>query len=193
MKDERNGLDDTLSVASTSANVVKGAVKTGKAIAAATKGASVGGPYGAVAGAVWGARKHLGTIAIGLVVILLLPVLFILMLPSIIFGSLFGGAADPTAEPIMNDNAAIIENTNEIAFSINQILGEGIEDVTQRIADDFSETDGDNYEIKNPYAGNMVSNTNAFIGQYCAAKGEDWENISLSDLEQTLRVELSDL
>ena len=48
MKDERNGLDDTLSVASTSANVVKGAVKTGKAIAAATKGASVGGPYGAV-------------------------------------------------------------------------------------------------------------------------------------------------
>lgn len=164
MKDERNGLDDTLSVASTSANVVKGAVKTGKAIAAATKGASVGGPYGAVAGAVWGARKHLGTIAIVLVVILLLPVLFILMLPSIIFGSLFGGAADPTAEPIMNDNAAIIENTNEIAFSINQILGEGIDDVTQRIADDFSQTGGDNYEIKNPYADNMVSNTNAFIG-----------------------------
>lgn len=193
MKDERNGLDDTLSVASTSTNVVKGAVKTGKAIAAATKGASVGGPYGAVAGAVWGARKHLGTIAIVLVVILLLPVLFILMLPSIIFGSLFGGAADPTAEPIMNDNAAIIENTNEIAFSINQILGEGIDDVTQRIADDFSQTGGDNYEIKNPYADNMVSNTNAFIGQYCAAKGEDWENISLSDLEQTLRAELSDL
>lgn len=93
----------------------------------------------------------------------------------------------------MNDNAAIIENTNEIAFSINQILGEGIDDVTQRIADDFSQTGGDNYEIKNPYADNMVSNTNAFIGQYCAAKGEDWENISLSDLEQTLRAELSDL
>lgn len=85
MREERNGLDDTLSVASTSASVVKGAVKTGKAIAAATKGASVGGPYGAVAGAVWGARKHLGTIAIVLVVILLLPVLFIVMLPSIIF------------------------------------------------------------------------------------------------------------
>ena len=194
MKDERNGLDDTLSVASTSANVVKGAVKTGKAIAAATKGASVGGPYGAVAGAVWGARKHLGTIAVVLVVILLLPVLFILMLPSIIFGSLFGGStADPTAVPIMNDNAAIIENTNEIAFSINQILGEGIDDVTQRIADDFSQTDGDNYEINNTYAENMVSNTNVFIGQYCAAKGEDWENISLSDLDQTLRAEVSAL
>lgn len=194
MSEERNGLDDTLSVASTSASVVKGAVKTGKAIAAATKGASVAGPYGAVAGAVWGARKHLGTIAVVLVVILLLPVLFILMLPSIIFGSLFGGStADSTAEPILNDNAAIIENTNEIAFSINQILGEGIDDVTQRIADDFSQTDGDNYEINNPYAENMVSNTNVFIGQYCAAKREDWENISLSDLEQTLRAEVSAL
>ena len=194
MKDERNDLDDTLSVASTSASVVKGAVKTGKAIAAATKGASVGGPYGAVAGAVWGARKHLGMIAVVLVVFLLLPVLFILMLPSIIFGDLFGGAAsDPTAEPIMNDNTAIIENTNEIAFSINQILGEGIDNVTQRIANDFAQTSGDNYEIKNPYAENMVSNTNAFIGQYCAAKGEDWENISLSDLEQTLRAQVGNL
>lgn len=193
MREERNGLDDTLSVASTSASVVKGAVKTGKAIAAATKGASVGGPYGAVAGAVWGARKHLGTIAIVLVVILLLPVLFIVMLPSIIFGSLFGGGTDGTTEPIMNDNAAIIENNNEIAFAINQILGEGIDDVTQRIADDFSQTSGDNYEIINPYADDMVSNTNAFIGQYCAAKNEDWENISLSDLEQTLRAEISDL
>lgn len=194
MKEERSGLDETLSIASTSASVVKGAVKTGKAIAAATKGASVAGPYGAVAGAVWGARKHLGTIAIVLVVFLLLPVLFILMLPSIIFGSLFGDSgADPAAEPIMNNNAVIIENTNEIAFSINHILGEGIDDVTQRIEDDFSQTDGDNYEIINPYSEDLVSNTNAFIGQYCAAKDEDWKSISLSDLEQTLRAELSDL
>lgn len=194
MKEERSGLDETLSIASTSASVVKGAVKTGKATAAATKGASVAGPYGAVAGAVWGARKHLGTIAIVLVVFLLLPVLFILMLPSIIFGSLLGDSgADPAAEPIMNNNAAIIENTNEIAFSINHILGEGIDDVTQRIEDDFSQTDGDNYEIINPYSEDLVSNANAFIGQYCAAREEDWKNISLSDLEQTLRAELSDL
>lgn len=194
MKEERSGLDETLSIASTSASVVKGAVKTGNAIAAATKGASVAGPYGAVAGAVWGARKHLGTIAIVLVVFLLLPVLYILMLPSIIFGSLFGDSgADPAAEPIMNNNAVIIENTNEIAFSINHILGEGIDDVTQRIEDDFSQTDGDNYEIINPYSEDLVSNTNAFIGQYCAAKEEDWKSISLSDLEQTLRAELSNL
>lgn len=43
------------------------------------------------------------------------------------------------------------------------------------------------------YTDDMVSNTNAFIGQYCAAMDEDWANISLPDLEQTLRAEVSDL
>lgn len=182
-----------LEQAASTAHTIHGAIKTGRAIAGAAKGAAAGGPYGAVAGAVWGARKHIGTIAIVIVVILLLPVLFILMLPSIIFGGPFGGSMDPSAEPIMNDNAAIIENTNEIAFAINQILGEGIDDVEQRIAGDFAQTGGDNYEIVNPYADDMVSNTNAFIGQYCAAKNEDWEEISLAGLEQTLRAEVSDL
>ena len=186
---ERGSLEQTAGMAHT----IHGAIKTGKAIAGAAKGAAVGGPYGAAAGAVWGARKHIGTIAIVVIIILLLPVLFILMLPSIIFGGLFGGSTDPAAEPIMNDNAAIIENTNEIAFAINQILGEGIDDVEQRIEDDFSQTGGDNYEIVNPYTSDMTSNTNAFIGQYCAAKNEDWENISLVDLQQTLRSEVSDL
>lgn len=190
---ERDRERGALEQAASTAHTIHGAIKTGKAIASAAKGAATGGPYGAVAGAVWGARKHIGTIAIVVIVILLLPVLFILMLPSIIFGGLFGGSADPSAEPIMNDNAAIIENTNEIAFAINQILGEGIDDVEQRIASDFAQTGGDNYEIVNPYADDMVSNTNAFIGQYCAAKDEDWENISLADLEQTLRTEVSDL
>ena len=187
MAEEKNNHSNLAAKSAQAANTVRGAVKTGKAIAGAAKGAAAGGPYGAVAGAVWGARKHIGTIAIVVIVILLLPVLFILMLPSIIFGSLFGGSADPSAEPIMNNNAAIIENTNEIAFAINQILGEGIDDVEQRIASDFAQTGGDNYEIVNPYTEDMVSNTNAFIGQYCAAKDEDWENISLADLEQTLR------
>ena len=190
---DRDREHGALEQAASTAHTIHGAIKTGKAIAGAAKGAAAGGPYGAVAGAVWGARKHIGTIAIVVIVILLLPVLFILMLPSIIFGSLFGGSADPSAEPIMNDNAAIIENTNKIAFAINQILGEGIDDVKQRIANDFAQAGGDSYEIVNPYADDMVSNTNAFIGQYCAAKDEDWENISLSDLEQTLRAEVSDL
>lgn len=41
------------------ANTVKGAVKTGKAIAGASKGAAVGGPYGAIVGVIWENRKLL--------------------------------------------------------------------------------------------------------------------------------------
>ena len=83
---ERDRERGALEQAASTAHTIHGAIKTGKAIASAAKGAATGGPYGAVAGAVWGARKHIGTIAIVVIVILLLPVLFILMLPSIIFG-----------------------------------------------------------------------------------------------------------
>lgn len=186
MADRRE--ESGLSKAANIAHTAHSAVKTGKAIAAAAKGASAGGPFCAVAGALWGAKHHLAKIVAAIAVLLMLPVLFILMLPSLIFGAIFGtGTPDPSAEPIMNDNAAITENVNEIGFAVSQVLGEGIDDVEARIQQDFSGTGGDNYEIINPYAADLTNNTNAFIGQYCAAKNEDWENISLTDLEATLR------
>ena len=180
---EESGLDQASHVAHT----VHGAVKAGKAIAAAAKGASAAGPYGAVAGALWESRRHAGKIAVIVVVLLLLPVLFILLLPSLIFGGLTSSGSDPGGQPILNDNAAIIESSNEIAFTITQVLGEGIDDVKEQIAQDFAETGGDQYEVINPYAESILSNTNAIVGQYCAFRDQDWERIALADLEQTLR------
>ena len=118
-------------------------------------------------------------------VLLLLPVLFILMLPSLIFGSLTGSGT--SSQPILNDNAAIVQNVSDVAFAVNQVLGEGITDAEARIAQDFAAAGGDNYEIVNPYAADMTSNTNSFIAQYCAAKGEEWDTISLTDLQAVLR------
>ena len=68
-----------------------------------------------------------------------------------------------------NDNATIVQNTNDIAFAVNQILGEGITGAEARIAQDFAATGGDNYEIVNPYAADMSSNTNSFrlFGRMC--------------------------
>ena len=177
---EKNGLEQAAQTAET----VHGAIKTGKALAAAAKGGAAAGPYGAAAGALWEGRKHIGKIAAVVIVLLLLPILFILMLPSIIFGGLTGGG---TTQPILNDNTAIVANTNQLAFAINQILGEGIDDAKERIGREFASSDGDQYEIVNPYEGDLVSNTNLFLGQYCAAKGESWESISQADLEQVLR------
>ena len=177
---EKNGLEQAAQTAGT----VHGAIKTGKVLAAVAKSGAAASPYGAAAGALWEGRKHIGKITAVVIILLLLPILFILMLPSIIFGGLTDSGA---TQPILNDNAAIIANTNQLAFSINQILGEGIDDAKGRIAQDFAMSDGDWYEIVNPYEGNLVSNTNLFLGQYCAAKGESWASISPADLEQVLR------
>ena len=62
-----------------------------------------------------------------------------------------------------------------------------------RIAQDFAGTGGDNYEVVNPYEGNLVSNTNLILSQYCAAKEQDWKQIAISDLEQVLRAGKSSL
>ena len=113
-------------------------------------------------------------------------------LPGLAFGSLTGsGASGVAGQPILNDNAAITENVNQAAFAINQILGEGIENVKERIADDFAGTDGDHYEVVNPYEGDLISNTNLFISQYCAARELDFAAISLTDMEQILRAGLT--
>ena len=167
------------------AHTIHGAIKTGKAISAAAKGAAVGGPYGAAAGLVLGAGRHAGKFLAVAAVLLMLPMLFLLMLPSLIFGGLTSSGS--SSQPILNDNAAIIQNTNDIAFAVNQVLGEGVADAEARIAQDFASTGGDNYEIVNPYASDMTSNVNSFIAQYCAAKDMDWKNISKADLERVLR------
>jgi len=167
------------------AHTIYGAVKTGKAVSSALKGAAAGGPYGAAVGLALGAGRHVGMILAAVVVLLMLPVLFILMLPSLIFGSLTSSGS--SGQPILNDNTAIVQNVNDIAFAVNQILGEGITDAQARIAQDFSTTGGDNYEVINPYAANMTGNINSFISQYCAAKGATWNTISLPDMQAILR------
>ena len=93
---EKSGLSQVASTAQT----IHGAIKTGKAIAAAAKGAAVGGPYGAAAGLALGAGRHAGKFLTAAAVLLMLPVLFILMLPSLIFGGLI--SSGNSGQPILN-------------------------------------------------------------------------------------------
>ena len=193
MFDLNNQEKSSLSQAASTAHTIHGAIKTGKAIAAAAKGAAAGGPYGAAVGLALGAGQHAGKILAAAAVLLMLPVLFLLMLPAIIFGGLTSSGSSNSSQPILNDSAAIIQNVNDISFAVNEVLGEGITDAEARIAQDFASTGGDNYEIVNPYAADMTSNTNSFIAQYCAAKGESWDTISLADMQTILRQGKSNL
>ncbi|WP_313529183.1 C39 family peptidase [Anaerotignum sp.] len=188
--DDQNKSDfsDTMETGASAASTVQGVIKTGKAVASIAKGTAAGGPYGAVAGALWTNRKTVVKIVVATAFFLLLPILFILMLPGLIFGSLTNGfSPNSPAVPILNDSTAIVENANNISFSINSILSEGLEDVLIRIDADFAASDGDFKEVINPYSGNLMSNINLFISQYCASKNNDFASISLSNMEYTLR------
>ena len=110
---QKNGLEEALETGASAAHLARGAVKAGKAVSGAAKGAAVGGPYGAAAGALWEGRRLIGKILAAAAVLLLLPVLFVLMLPGLIFDG-FSSAFSPadTENPILNSEAAVVENAN---------------------------------------------------------------------------------
>ena len=138
-EDQKSSFSEAVETGASAAHTIRGAIKTGKAISSAAKGAAAGGPYGAVAGAVWAGRKHIGKIIVAVIALLMLPVLFVLMLPGLIFGGLTNAFSPSDPEiPILNSETAIIENANEITFTLNGILGEALDDVLARIEADFA-------------------------------------------------------
>lgn len=182
---ERSGLNEAAEISAHAAGAVRGAIKTGKAVSGAAKGTAAAGPYGAAAAALWTHRKAVAAIIAGLLV---LPVLFIMLLPSLIFGGLTkAGVEGSPDKPILNDNAAIVENINQISQAISDLLEEGQEDVRARIDTDFTASGADQKEIINPYESSPAYNANRFIAIYCAAKNQDYASISLKDMEDVIR------
>ena len=182
---ERSGLNEAAEISAHAAGAVRGAIKTGKAVSGAAKGAAAAGPYGAAAAALWTHRKAVVAIIAGLLAI---PVLFIMLLPSLIFGGLTKAGVEGSPDtPILNDNAAIVENINQISQAISDLLEEGQEDVRARIDADFAASGADQKEIINPYESSPTYNANRFIAMYCAAKNQDYASISLKDMEDVIR------
>lgn len=188
MAENQNPASEPLQKSAQAANMVRGAVKTGKAIAGAAKGAAAGGPYGAVAGFVWENRKVIKKIAIAAIALLMLPILFICMLPSLIFGGLTQAFSPNNSEvPILNDSAAITTNLTDISTSISAVLSESMTDILAQIDTDFASSGAEQKEIVNPHENSPNYNANSFVSQYCASKDEDFESVSISDMENLLR------
>lgn len=187
--EQKSGLSETLETGRAAAHMVRGAVKAGKAVSGAAKGAAAAGPYGAVAGALWENRRLVGKVIIFVIALLLIPVVFVVSLPAVIFGGLsdaFSSTAFSDA-PILNNNAAILENVAEITAAIDGIMAGGLEDTMKQIEADFASSGADEMEVINPYADSPLYNANQFIGMYCAYKNGDYAGISISDMENTLR------
>ena len=182
---ERNGLNEAAELRAHAAGAVRGAIKTGKLVSGAANGAAAAGPYGAAAAALWTHRKAVAAIIAGLLV---LPVLFIMLLPFLIFGGLTKAGVEGSPDtPILNDNAAVVENINQISQAISDLLEEGQVDVRARVDADFTASGADQKEIINPYESSPAYNANRFIAMYCAAKDQDYASISLKDMEDVIR------
>ena len=179
-ENQRTGLEDALSAGKTASD----ALRIGQAV---SKGAAAGGPWGVAMAAAVEGREHIGKLLAGAGAILLIPVLFILMLPSLIFGGLSSSAAEGASLPVLNDTAAISTHLADTTAVVHTILGEGVDDAKTRIAAHFAETEGDNYEIIDPYEAGIDCNVNLFLSEYCAAKNDAWSDMMLADMETVLR------
>ena len=189
MADEKkNPVSEVIEKSASAANTIQGAVKTGKAIAGIAKGSAVGGPYGAALAALWTNKKTILKVVLSMLFVLMLPILFILMLPALIFGGLADAfTADNPEIPILNDNSAIVQNIEETGSILNTIMLESLDDLYAEIDNDFLSSSGDVKEIVNPYEGSNIIDANLIICQYSAAHDKDFTQISLSDLESTVR------
>lgn len=178
--------EGTLEQAVSAARSVEGAVKTGKAIAGAAKGTAAG-PYGMLTAAAWENRHLLASGCVVAAILLALPLLFIIMLPGLIFGDF---AATGSGTPVMNDNTAIVRNITSLRDSLDSILLEALDDTLKSIDRDFADTGGDFKHVENPFADTGVTgmvDSLTMICQYCASKDIDYSAVKQQDLEQLFR------
>ena len=166
------------------AGAVNGAIKTGKAIAGASKGAAVGGPYGAIAGFIIDNPK----IFIPIIAVLMIPILIVCMLPPLVFTDSANNAVDTDSKSsVFNNSAVFTSNLDYISGSISSIFNEALAAVITETDKDFAASGADKKEIINPYSSSTNFNANLLISQYCALKYSSFESISVSDLESILR------
>ena len=186
-ENKQNPADEPLQKGAQAANMVRGAVKAGKAIAGAAKGAAAGGPYGAIIAFAWENRKLIAKITISATALILIPIIMLCMLPSVIFGGVNDtySLSDPD-NPILNSSISITENTNAICQSVDSILSDALNVVVFSIHNNFENSAADQIEIINPYASQITYDATRLVSMYCASK-EDYSTISIEDLTQVLR------
>jgi len=193
---QSSGASDALATGANAARSVQSAVKIGKAMAGVSKGAVVGGPYGAAAAGAWQSRHLILKTILAAAFIMLLPILFILMLPSLIFGGLRRSPNDiPDFDiTILDDNSAIIANIRAIDESVRGILSEAhgavIEEIDAKIA---ALPEDDEYEIVDEFNAKNALDVHLLISQFSAANDENYENINLETFTELITQHKSEL
>lgn len=179
MTTESSGFDEAMDVGTSTISHLK-ALKTASTITKAGFGAA-GGPFTAAIGIAIANRHGIAKIIIVIIAILLLPVLFILMLPGLIFGSLMEDTGALNSNTIINDN---IRASRE---AIVEVLEESHADILSEINAAIAKLpEGDTASINDSYTYNISVNANLLISQFCASQ-DNYENINLRKLKSLIR------
>ena len=183
---EKSGLEHTAQAA----GAVRGAMKAGKALAGASKGAAFG-PYGMAAGLTWEGRKVIGKVILAVIAFLLLPVVLLMMLP----GALFGGSdaddpLNPSAEDavwnesaveeiLFDDYGAVSETFNDACDAVDSVMQSAYEQVLLDIRTDFaSYGEGYTMDLTDPYTEELPHDSTRIICEYSV----------LTDMEKELNI-----
>lgn len=181
--DKRITASDVIANGAKTAQLIKGATKLGKNVAAAAKGASAGGVYGAAASLLWENRRFVAKVLAALAFVLMIPILFIAMLPSLIFGDI----SAKEESDALNNNIVIMENIEKAQIVINDLLNEAHDDVVNEVNDEIeNQPEGTSSRIVDNYISSVVLNTNKILSMYCASK-DKWDEVKLGDLEKTIK------
>ena len=179
MATESSGFDEAMDVGTSTISHLK-ALKTASTITKAGFGAA-GGPFTTAVGIAIANRHGIAKIIIVIIAILLLPVLFILMLPGLIFGSLMEDTGTLNSNTIINDN---IRASRE---AIVEVLEESHADILSEINAAIAKLpEGDTASINDSYTYNISVNANLLISQFCASQ-DNYENINLRKLKSLIR------
>lgn len=179
MATESSGFDEAMDVGTSTISHLK-ALKTASTISKAGFGAA-GGPFTAAIGIAIANRHGIAKIIIVIIAILLLPVLFILMLPGLIFGSLMEDTG------ALNNNTIINDNIRASREAIVEVLEESHTGILSEINAAIAKLpEGDTATINDPYAYNISINANLLISQFCASQ-DNYENINLGKLKSLIR------
>lgn len=178
MADAQNGnsLDEAVSVGITAASHLK----TMKFLSGGLSGAAAG-PVGAAIGAVIQHRRTIGKVIAAIIAVIMIPVLFIVMLPGLIFGSL----TDNTGA--LNSNTIVNQNIRDANQAIIEVMMENHDDILSEINAVIARLpEGDTASITDPYAYSVSVNANLLIAQFCASR-DNYKDINIEELKRIIR------
>lgn len=177
MYEDKNDSLDTVAKSASVANNIKGAVKTGKSVSVGAKGIASSNPYGMAVSMLIQHRSKI----IPILFCFLFPILFILLLPTVIFD----GVMEDKEIPILNNDIKVRQNIQQAEIAVWSILKESHDAVVTEINNRISEL-GENETgiVEDNFSFGTALNSVLILSQYSASK--NYDEINIDDLIRTV-------